>query len=94
MGVHERKRQDLDLSSDTPEEAKQWVSAVNDCLSGSNDEEMSNESEELSSRFMTISRVRDFELIERQLVKEFGLRMYEKMQQRSSSWKIHKCFEK
>ena len=65
--------------ADTPEEAKQWVSAVNDCLSGSNHEDLSNESEELSSRFMDLSQEsRDFELIERQLVKEFGLRAVRK----------------
>ena len=65
----------LIFRADTPEEAKQWVSAVNDCLSGSNHEDLSNESEELSSRFMDLSQEsRDFELIERQLVKEFGLR--------------------
>ena len=62
----------LIFRADTPEEAKQWVNAVNDCLSGS--EDSSNESEELSSRFMDLSQEsRDFELIERQLVKEFGI---------------------
>ena len=38
----------LIFRADTPEEAKQWVSAVNDCLSGSNHEDLSNESEEIS----------------------------------------------
>jgi len=69
----------LIFRADTPEEAEQWVTAVNDCLSGSDREEMSNQSDELSLRLMELSQEsRDFNLIERQLVKEFGLRTVRK----------------